>query len=852
MRKIKLLSVGVAALAILFGCQQKEQQAGDAPKKGLQTAVFAAETTAVDNTSATFKVTVTENDEATWYCILTDDITSKPSVAVSNALKDINVTRHILEYSHSKDTTFTGLRQGWPYRFIVTGLIANGTTYGEPAVVEFNAGGDIIYSHDELKKNTDIVIEAAVDEEGKATINISHAPEKYTVTVVEESVITSKDTFDGDYADFILADAEATRTAGSFADEIHSGDYTLTQTLESNVKYAIVVYGVTDNFNVTNEYNNAPVAYVTYLPDYEDYVGDWEIKDEAGESLAIWRIAPFEAGKTERFVITGTNLADFTLVGIFNAETHAMYIPAQKLGEDDTYTYLFYGIDQDDYPESAGQNPDNSALLTIYHDEDGTVTATGAEYTAVYSGTEYQEIIVAVGVLCVAADNKFYTADELPFISLPAVLVEGELPDEPSEDPSEEPGEEESAYESWLGVWNVTRGEAKDRWTITEKVAGSSYTITGIDGMNVEIEAGFDEETGSLTLASSASSQAAVNPYATQLVCGLAGMVVYSGNMVPVSGEFPVAVATLSGKDAATLASAGSVTIASKSYDLAGMCIYGLPAGAEDGYVFVTEFTTFPATMTRASGEGGGEEEIGYNTWIGTYSVTLDGNDLAFVVKEGEKDKSLVMVYPEDMYEYEIELTYNAEDNSVTVANGQLVDEYTNQSYGPVKDYLYGGCPSGSNIGPVSGTYPITNATLAADGNSFTFNGGNVLTLTDNTGASSEAEVVLMTVYGIIQEGDYEGYYIDYFSGGTGSDGTVYPELRFFFPLTFTKTEAATSALKAPSRNVFKPYRYMENRGTVKSYKAADGRRAARCYMAESFAGKGAFTLSPMGQKLAR
>ena len=59
---------------------------------------------------------------------------------------------------------------------------------------------------------------------------------------------------------------------------------------------------------------------------------------------------------------------------------------------------------------------------------------------------------------------------------------------------------------------------------------------------------------------------------------------------------------------------------------------------------------------------------------------------------------------------------------------------------------------------------------------------------------------------------------------------------------------AATSALKAPSRNVFKPYRYMENRGTVKSYKAVDGRRAARCYMAESFAGKGAFTLSPMGQ----
>lgn len=848
MRRIKLLSVALLAVAVAFGCKPQEKDDAAAPKTGLQTAVFSAALTGTTETSATFHIDVKENDQATWYCVLTQDLTSKPADAFAAAMKGINVTRHILEGSHAKDTTFTGLRQGWPYRLIVSGLIANGTAYGEPATVDFNCAGDIIWSKDDLAENKDIVISSEVSEEGVAAISVTGAPAKYTIDLVEASVLSGEE-FGGDVAAYIISAAAAAREAGNFSQYIYEGDKTISEKLDENVKYAIVVYGVNDNFNVTKDYATATVTYATFVPKYEDYAGYWDIK-VGEEAVANWLLTPVTLEQQgPAFQITGTNLADFKVIGLWDDEAHAFYIPSQQLGSNDTYTFLFYGFDQDEYAESASQNPHNSALAYFTLQEDGTINAVGEEYEAVYSGTTYPEQIVAIGVIGVTSDNKMSTFDGLDAIALPAILVEGEAPAEPSEDPSVDPGD--TGYAAWLGAWDVTRGTTKDRWTIAADVEGTSYTITGIDGMNVAIPATYDAESGALKLASQASSQNEVNPYIVQLVNGLAGMIEVSGKRAPVGGSYAIATATLTDENTATLASAGALKITGfdDPLPIVGMCIYGVPAGAESGYVYVNDFTTFPETMTRAS-EGGSETPSDpYAAWIGSYTADLSGNKMAFAITEKVKGESLTLVYPKDMYEYEVELTYNAADNTVAIANGQVVDEYENQSYGPVIDYLYGAALKGEDSQPINGTYAITTGTMSNDGSQFVLGEGPELTLSDN----STAQIEVMSVFGIIQEGQYAGYFIDYFSGGTGSDGTVYPELRFFLPVTFTKDAAATSSAKAPANKAFRPYRFMENRvKTAERVLSTSGKKAVRSYKAQGFVAADDQALVPVAKVFAR
>lgn len=862
MRRIKLLSVALAALAVAFGCTPKEQAAADGPKKGLQTAVFSAEATAIGTNSATFHVDVKENDQATWYCVLTEDLTSKPEDAFAKAMGSVNVTRHILEGSHSKDTTFTGLRQGWPYRFIVSGLIANGTAYGTPAVVEFNADGDIIWSKDELAADTEIAITAEISEEGEATIAVTGAPEKYAFFLEKSDAVPAEKV-----PEYIIAKVAEVQSAGNFSDKINKGDKEFTATLEANVPYTAVVFGVTDNFNTTGTYNTAAVKYVTFVPAYKDYIGRWDIK--RGELTDTWKIEALVEGET--FSISGVegvkelaSGADPALTGYYDAESGAFLVGETQLGKWEHPDYgaavdLMLGLFPYDGKEYFGGwgIAVFSASLTEELDK---IELTGLPVKGTEDGKEFDYGFFSGFGYCwqVSAGIGSYIAQGEEHYSLPNTLTKNTEPEpepEPSEDPSTDPGE--VSYETWLGAWDATRGTTKDRWNIEADVEGSSYKITGIDGMNVAIAATYDAETKALKLSSQSSSQATVNPYVTQLVNGLAGMIEVSGNKAPVSGAtYPVAVATLTDENTASLASAGSITISGfdDPFPIVGMCIYGVPTGASDGFVYVNEFTTFPETLTRAteggSGEGGSEDPASpYDDWIGNYTITLDGEDVPFVIEEKVKGESFTLVYPEAMYSYEAELTYNAETNTIDIANGQTLDDYNNQSYGRVIDYLEGAFLNDGSYVPVSGTYTITSGSISEDGSQITLDGGTVLTLSNG----NEAKIEVMSIYGIIQEGTYAGYFIDYFSGRTGSDGTQYPEQRFFFPVTFNKTAAAAAPAKAPASKAFRPYRFMENRvKTADRVVRTSGKTALRSYKATGFAAADGLTLTPGAKIFAR
>ena len=108
-----------------------------------------------------------------------------------------------------------------------------------------------------------------------------------------------------------------------------------------------------------------------------------------------------------------------------------------------------------------------------------------------------------------------------------------------------------SPYERFLGTWSVSRGDQEDTWTITEKVADQSYTISGIESLQQDfpIEAIFNESDNSMTL----KGQGPLGQYtftnsgtSHTVDMYFGGLVDRSGSNVFVRGSYNVAKAVIS------------------------------------------------------------------------------------------------------------------------------------------------------------------------------------------------------------------------------------------------------------------------------------------------------------------
>ena len=139
MKLFNRLLVPVLALA-MGACTNNEEIEGNG--HGYDEATFSLIAVSVGDTNATVEASVSGNTEAPYYCFWTDNVTSPVSDVISAHLKSISVSRHILSTGTTTHTA-EGLRPGGKsYRFILTGLLANGTSYNEPVVVDFATAGD--------------------------------------------------------------------------------------------------------------------------------------------------------------------------------------------------------------------------------------------------------------------------------------------------------------------------------------------------------------------------------------------------------------------------------------------------------------------------------------------------------------------------------------------------------------------------------------------------------------------------------------------------------------------------------------------------------------------------------------
>ena len=145
---------------------------------------------------------------------------------------------------------------------------------------------------------------------------------------------------------------------------------------------------------------------------YSSYLGSW--RDSDGNVFTF-----SQKSANSSYTFSGFEL-DVEVV--FKDNKVLFY--AQTITTDDTYDYLFTGIDQENYVEDAEQNKD-PYLMAQGTLSGNTISIEGEEFDAVYSGNNWHEIIVEMRVLAYDREEGSYylLSDDPVVLSLPAKLT---------------------------------------------------------------------------------------------------------------------------------------------------------------------------------------------------------------------------------------------------------------------------------------------------------------------------------------------------------------------------------------------------------------------------------------------
>ena len=175
-----------------------------------------------------------------------------------------------------------------------------------------------------------------------------------------------------------------------------------------------------------------------------------------------------------------------------------------------------------------------------------------------------------------------------------------------------------AAYEDFLGEWTYSGPSGSEKWTIKEKVKGSTYTIEGISKVQpmggIYPEAVYDAENGSFTLSCQELGEFDYSGY--HLVDNLTAVWYQSGKYYD-NADYMLDPLILTGN----LCKDGTVEITPSSDDygpLEGMAYIAYVQG-EDLYLTygTTASTKLPGKLSKASQDA----DPNYAKWLGTWEV---------------------------------------------------------------------------------------------------------------------------------------------------------------------------------------------------------------------------------------
>ena len=575
--------------------------------------IFSATEPVVERNKVTFTLSydVEEDDFFTWYGFLTTDIGSTAANVIKATVK--NIPASDLKTGTNVEISLTDLDFSKSYRYIVTGLLPDGTTYGTPADVMFQIGEKYyLESAWSLSHSIDETSYPGYPHKFTNTVAAGSSAGKYFITLYPEAEI--EDTSDlPAFIDEILPDEveyleyQAEQNNKTLSDYITAATGSDWYKLSYRNFYVFAI-GLTDEGEATGAY-----AYMTYYnePDdaakeaYNKWLGNWFL----GDDLIPVTVVENELCVNYRVQGYGSAIVPEGFLANFSASGNSLVFYNQTVTVDDEgYEVQWNGLvnyQGNNVVVSGGAYTIGTATMSA----DGKSADVAAGAVSLTVGGDY----TVVGMNYYAhKGNSVYSYNATPDpIMVPTTMIR------PAETGSE-------AYNKWLGTWEIQRPEytegtddedgvptgnmITDEWVIEQNFADISYTISGIDGYAGEsVTATFDSATGGITVSEQAMGSFEQNEVTyRKYLMGLfnSNTKIWGGSEKIFSGAINSdGTATLTGLEFTGESTTGVITAT-----FTGMELFVTNA---DGTSFVDmgadhwgEFYTFPCNISKKAASG--------------------------------------------------------------------------------------------------------------------------------------------------------------------------------------------------------------------------------------------------------
>ena len=390
--------------------------------------------------------------------------------------------------------------------------------------------------------------------------------------------------------------------------------------------YRVYAIGVNNDNEVNYTYAVATFNVTKVLSPYEKFLGTWSY--DRGGVEDIWTIT--EKVPNQSYNISGFDgVTTITAEATFNPADGTMTLRAQaNLGENTVNT-------------DAGQVTGDAAIYgrILYNGSEYYVSGTYPIFIATLNADASEAALAPQTVSTNVGDFDLIGFSLYTIVgqSAYAVITKGSLPatikhltqgsgTDPGDDPGDNPDPGTGAYAKWIGTWTI----GADSFTLSQKVANSSYVMTGFGDFDVEV--GFDPSTGGIRFF---GQQLDEDDDYTYVFAGLDDADYFETGDANNGNLLATASLSSDGKTASIVTHEYDAVYSGQTWHevIVQVTIWGLPTDPNDQYVYTFNNipkVDIPSTMTKASGASvtavrSSGYDLSLNSFLPIATTSVDG-----------------------------------------------------------------------------------------------------------------------------------------------------------------------------------------------------------------------------------
>lgn len=787
--RIANVAMTVLAVSLLFACQKVKEAETD-PSENV---TFSVALNSKEATYAEVVVRHTGTDSQSWYGFVTTDINSSEEDLIKAQLPQVNSKN--LHVGKSQTVAVPNIEALGIYRYIAFGTDKDGKRYGTPGSLVFTSSPDY---------DVTFVTEVESLDSHSATINITHDGNE---VLTYRGILTSD--MESETSDIIAKDYSDIVKNGKLEEVLLSGTSNSIElkelTHETDYRYIVygvyvedevaVYYGTPAESTFTTPIDLSLVSFSATVSGITTETAKVSVKYDAKQEDLTW----YGFVSTDLTTPAETLIAD--AVESITADDYLsgaqQNLDIENLQMETEYRYIATGINSDGVygiPADVRFTTLSQAYVnTVFSVAASDITAKGATITITHNGEEeftycgfFTEDMTSDLADIEIPDNadahlmsgieKVITFEDLKAITAYRYVVVGRVYGNEYGTRGEVKFETadyavDAEYKDFLGNWLVQNG-TKYEFVIKEKVAGQSYTISGLNasetakyGISTPLVVEGIFAGGKLTIASQAISEPYVDPEDektyTDMFCGRYST--SAGNYY--DKTMGRTVVTLALCEDGTVELRPGTSYSGETY--VGMRFYQVPASGS-AYAQDNMETALPNTAKRAA-----EASEAYLKWLGDWNFS----GITFRIAKAEANVNYnVYGFYTNMNSFPALVDFDEATGNI-VFHHRLMDYTVNSTDGTTFSMYTTGINSLNYVAVRTGDETeLATFSMNASGN------GGTATGTTYMHSSGETTVTEIGLFG-------------YSSSWTKWNGWNYLTL----PCNFTKAEGTSAVSAAPS-----------------------------------------------------